>query len=61
MPEYRLYCVNESGRFASSHEIEAADDRQALAKARAMNLSVPYELWSRNRLIAKLPPDRDSP
>ena len=56
MPEYRLYCLNEHGRFAKSHEIEAADDAQALSKAKAMKLPVPCELWARERLLAKIPP-----
>ena len=55
MSQYRLYCLNHQGNFTNSHEIEAADDPQALAKARAMKLPVPCELWARERLVAKLP------
>lgn len=55
MSEYRLYCLNEQGGFSTSHEIEAKDDSDALAKARAMTLPVACELWARNRLVAKLP------
>ena len=58
MPEYRLYCLNELGKFAKLHEFAAASDAEALAKARAMKLTVPCELWSRNRLVAELPPHR---
>jgi hypothetical protein len=53
--QYRLYCLNDHGRFAKSHEIEARDDEDALAKARAMKLPVRCELWSGNRLVAELP------
>lgn len=56
MSEYRLYCINERGGFSKSHEIEAADDSDALAKALAMKQPVPCELWNRNRLVAKIPP-----
>ncbi len=56
MPEYRLYCLNDQGSFAKVHEIEARDDADALAKARAMKLPMMSELWNRNQLIAKLPP-----
>lgn len=56
MGEYRLYCLNDRGRFTKSHEIEAKDDADALAQARAMKLPVFCELWSRNRLVEKLPP-----
>jgi hypothetical protein len=56
MAEYRLYCLNDGGRFSKSHEIEARDDDDALAKARAMKLDVFCELWNRERLVAKIPP-----
>lgn len=58
MPEYRLYCLNDQGNFAKSREIEAKSDADALDQARALNLDVPCELWNRNRLVAKLPPDK---
>lgn len=58
MSEYRLYCLNEHGNFAKSYEIEASSDADALAKARALKLEVTCELWSRKRLVAKLPPER---
>ena len=56
MSEYRLYCLDDRGRFTKSHEIEANGDDDALAKARAMKLPVVCELWTRNRLVKKLPP-----
>lgn len=56
MPEYRLYCLNDRGNFSTSHEIEAIDDEEALAKADAMRLAVPCELWERARMVAKLKP-----
>jgi hypothetical protein len=55
MSEYRLYCLNEQGRFTTSHEISASDDADALKKARAMKLPVVCELWSGGRIVAKLP------
>jgi hypothetical protein len=56
MPEYRLYCFNDHGSIAKCHEIEAKNDADALAKAQALNLDVAGELWSRDRVVAKLPP-----
>jgi hypothetical protein len=56
MPEYRLYCLNERGGFSKAHEIDASDDTDALAKARAMRLPMACELWNRDRLVGKLPP-----
>jgi hypothetical protein len=55
MGEYRLYCLNEHGRFAKSYELAAASDSEAVERARAMKLPVRCELWSRNRLVAELP------
>jgi hypothetical protein len=34
MPQYRLYCLNDHGGFATSREIEARSDADALALAR---------------------------
>ena len=58
MSEYRLYCLDDHGRFTKSHEIEAKDDDDALAKARAMKLPVVCELWTRNRLVKTLSPQK---
>lgn len=55
MSEYRLYCLNDQGKFTKSHEIEAASDADALKQAREMKLPVACELWNRNRLVAELP------
>jgi hypothetical protein len=58
MAEYRLYCLNDHGGFTKAHEIEARDDEDALAKARAMKLPVECELWSGDRLVKKLSPGK---
>jgi hypothetical protein len=56
MAQYRLYCLNDRGGFSSSHDIEAADDSQALAKAKAMEIAGHCELWDHGRMVAKLEP-----
>ena len=56
MSQYRLYCLNDAGRFSKSHEITAASDDGALAKARELKLPVACELWERDRLVGKLDP-----
>ena len=56
MGEYRLFCIDGSGRFVASHDFEALDDSEALAKARGMNLGVKCELWQRGRMVAALDP-----
>ncbi len=54
MPEYRLYCLNDTGRITKSHEITASSDREAVAKAEAMKLPHNCELWDHGRIVAKL-------
>lgn len=56
MGDYRLYCRDGDGRFIASHDFEAADDAEALAKARAMQFLVRCELWQRGRMVAVLEP-----
>jgi hypothetical protein len=54
MPDYRLYCLDEAGKFTNSHEIAAASDDEAMVIARGMKLKVRCELWERGRMVAKL-------
>lgn len=54
MPDYRLYCLDAGGKFTKSHEIDAADDKEALSKARDMKLPVRCELWEHGRMVAEL-------
>jgi hypothetical protein len=56
MIEYRLYCINEAGRFTKAHEIVASDDADALDQAREMHLEVRCELWEKGRKVAVLQP-----
>ena len=56
MAEYRLYCLNDAGRFTRVHEIKANNDAEALARARAMKLPTKCELWEGRRKVATLEP-----
>jgi hypothetical protein len=56
MGEYRLYCLNDEGRFSKSHDIIAESDGQALDKAKVLKLPVRCELWQQGRLVATLDP-----
>jgi hypothetical protein len=60
MDGYRLYCRGGDGKFIGTHEIEAADDGEALTKARAMKLPVKCELWQRDRMIGIIDPHDDT-
>jgi hypothetical protein len=50
MHQYRIYCLNNEGGFSKVEEIEAADDAEALARARALG-SGRCEIWQQNRLV----------
>jgi len=55
MLEYQLYCLDEAGKFTKAHEIEAADDADALERAKKMKLPVNCELWEHKRIVGKVP------
>jgi len=64
MPEYRLYCMalasdGKLSRITRVTEIKAADDAQAIAKAKELKQAVVCELWHRNRMVATIPAHRD--
>jgi hypothetical protein len=53
--EYKLYCLDPSGRIQRRHEFEAADDGAAIAGARAQFPEETCELWCGTRKIALIP------
>jgi hypothetical protein len=54
MGEYRLYCLNDKGRFSKSHDIIADSDDDAIDKAEELKLPVKCEPWQQGRLVMKL-------
>jgi len=58
MAEYRLYCLNEAGKFTKALDIDARNDEAAIDRARELKLQVECELWERGRMVAKLDPHR---
>jgi hypothetical protein len=55
MSLYRIYCLNEGGRFSSAREIEADSDADAIARARELKHAFNCELWNGDRLVARVP------
>ena len=51
----------ELGALAKVHDIEAGDDGDALAEAKALKLPTECKLWERGRLVAELDPQKSSP
>lgn len=51
-----MYQIDGDGRFSTAEWIEADDDDTALNAARALRPSGAYELWQRDRLVARIGP-----
>lgn len=52
---YRLYSLDGANKVASAEWIEADDDNAAIEVAKTMMEGHDCELWSRSRMIARLP------
>lgn len=55
MAEYKLYCLDQKGRIARRHDLEAPDDASAANAARAQFPDVTCELWCGTRKVALIP------
>lgn len=54
MREYRIYCLNDEGRFCKVEEIRASSDAEALGRARVLDHDGECEVWERGRLVGKV-------
>ena len=54
MTEYRAYTVGTDGHFIGYQPLICADDTEAIAKARRLADGHDIELWSGDRLVARL-------
>jgi hypothetical protein len=54
MPTYRLYKLDEAGKFAAGEGLDAADDDEAMKKARAAGHAFACEVWLARRLIGRV-------
>ena len=54
MPTYRLYKLDEHGKFTSAEALEAADDDEALKTARTTGHVFASEVWLARRLIGRV-------
>jgi len=59
LPNYRLYRLDGAGKITAAEWIEAAHDEAALRKANGLDART-FELWERNRLVARRQPGRGS-
>ena len=58
MASYRLYRLDGAGKIVTAEWLEAADDAMAQERARALDLACTCEVWDRQRLVARIEPQR---
>ena len=56
MTSYRLYKLDEAGKYNVSEHIEAGDDSEAMKLARATGHPFMCELWLARRLVGRFSP-----
>lgn len=56
MPIYKLYRLDEAGKFDTSEAIDAADDSEAMKLARAIEHPYTCEVWLVRRLVGRFSP-----
>jgi hypothetical protein len=54
MPTYRLYKLDEAGKFTAAEALEAQDDDEAMKSARAHGHAFACEVWLARRLIGRV-------
>ena len=55
MADYRVYCMDGSGKITLAHWVEASDDDEAIRKTEAVKGDAPRcEIWLKSRLVARL-------
>ena len=59
MPNYRLYRLDGAGKISSAEWIGATDDEDAVRQAQSLVQAGTCEIWDRDRLIARLKPEKD--
>ena len=57
---YRLYRLDGAGKISAAEWMEAADDADAARQGRLHAADDTCEVWDRNRMIARIEPDRGS-
>jgi hypothetical protein len=53
LASYRLYRLDGAGKISNAEWIEAAGDEDALHEARSRTAPASFELWEKNRLVAR--------
>jgi hypothetical protein len=55
MADYRVYCMDGSGKITLAHWVEAGDDEEAVRRTYSVKGDAPRcEIWLKSRLVARL-------
>lgn len=54
MPQYRIFFIDQLGRFQDVEVIECVDDQHAIAAAQQRSNGDDVELWHRDRFITRI-------
>jgi hypothetical protein len=60
MPQYRIFFLDQFGRFTGAEVIDCPDDQEAIATSRQRVNGYEVELWHRDRFIIRLRHDAAS-
>jgi ATP phosphoribosyltransferase len=58
MPQYRVYTLDDAGKFVGAREIEAVDDDEAMELVRLYPDDVGFEVWSGSRMVGLVGRDK---
>ena len=58
MAEYRVYVIGDDGHIVSAHPLICDDDAGAVEQATAFLADRSIEVWSGDRFVIRLYPDR---
>jgi hypothetical protein len=58
MAEYRAYVIGSDGHIVSATELVCENDEAAIAEVKTLLLDRTIEIWSRDRFVIRLGPER---
>ena len=56
MSDYRIYCLDGDGHVARADWVDAKSDDEAIVLVRRKLGKAPFEIWERDRLVARVAP-----
>jgi hypothetical protein len=54
MPHYRVYTLDDAGKFIAAREVEAASDHEAMEMVRLYPDDIGFEVWTGARKVGQV-------